>query len=319
MSRCAAPLRVALAGCGAVGGALLDRFLEEGTLVGRRLEVVRVLVRDGQRRRRAGLSPAAWTTSLDDFLRSPADLVVEVIGGTGTAARIAEHVLGRGGRLVTANKALMAAHGMELTNLARRSGGWLGFEAAVGGAVPVVRILRHALAGQSVHSFRGILNGTANHVLSRLEEGATLPDAIDAARRLGLAEADPSRDLDGRDVADKLAILAWLAWGVDPRSVRVARAGLPPDAAAQAQAAAARGERLRLIGECRLGAGGVTARVRPEVVPAASALGQTVEAQNRIEFELGWGTPLVLSGPGAGGIPTAGAVWGDLVDAAEAA
>ena len=180
-------------------------------------------------------------------------------------------MLGRGGRLVTANKALMAVRGVTLSALARRSGGWLGFEASVGGGVPMVRTLRHALAGQPVRGFRGILNGTANYVLTRLEAGDDLSAAIASAQERGLAEADPSRDLDGRDVADKLAILAWIAWGVDPGSVRVDRTGLPRDAATQVRSAGNRGGRLRLVGECRQGPSGLTASVRPEVVPAGSA------------------------------------------------
>jgi len=314
-----APLRVALAGCGAVGRPLLERFLDGGTVAGRPVTVARVLVRTPRLAPRFDLPGNRWTTDLGAFLRTPADVVIEVIGGMSPATEIAEHVLGRGGRLVTANKTMVAARGMELANLARRSGGWFGFEASVGGGVPVVRTLRHALAGQPVRSFRGILNGTANYVLTRLEGGDGLPAALAAARARGLTEADPARDLDGRDVADKLAILAWLAWGVDPGSIQVQRTGLPDHAAAMVQSARERGGRLRLIGECRLGGSGIAATVRPEVVPADSALGQTVEEQNRLEIELGWGAPITLSGPGAGGAPTAAAIWSDLVDAAAAA
>lgn len=319
MSGAGSPLRVALAGCGAVGGALLDRFLADEAVSGRPIEVVRVLVRRAAAPRRQVVPAGTWTTDLDAFLRTPTDVVVEAIGGTGPAGIIAEHVLGRGGRLITANKTLLAARGPALAALARRAGGWLGFEGAVGGGVPLVRTFRQALAGQSVQSFRGILNGTANYVLTRLEAGDALGAAIASARGQGLAEANPARDLDGRDVADKLSILAWLAWGVDPTSVPVVRSGLPKDIAAQVRRTEKGGGRLRLIGECRSGPSGITALVRPEVVPAGSALGQTVDAQNRLEIDLGWGTPVSLSGPGAGGAPTAAALWSDLVDAAAVA
>jgi len=311
-------LRVALAGCGAVGGALLDRLLDGGTVAGRRISVVRVLVRRATAPRPRVLPGDTWTTILDRFLRTPADVIVEAIGGLAPAGAIAEHVLGRGGRLVTANKALVAARGATLSALARRSGGWFGFEGSVGGGVPVVRTLRHALAGQPVRGFRGILNGTANYVLTRLEAGDDLTAAVASAQARGLAEADPSRDLDGRDVADKLAILAWLAWGVEPDRVRVSRRGIPRDAARQVRTLGARGGRLRLVGECRTGPDGIVASVGPEVVPAESALGLAVGEQNHLEIDLGWGTPVALSGPGAGGKPTAAALWSDLVDAAVA-
>jgi homoserine dehydrogenase len=260
------------------------------------------------------LPAGALTTDLHDFLRTPADLVVEAIGGLEPAATIARHVLARGGRLVTANKVLVATHGEELATLARLAGGWFGFDAAVGGGVPIVRALQGALRDQAVESIRGILNGTANFVLTRLEEGVDLPGAVRQARQRGFSEADPSRDLDGRDVADKLAILAWVAWGVAPRQVSVQREGLPRDVAAQARHAIQGGGRLRLVGECRRDAAGITASVRPEVVPAASSLGRTVEAQNRVEIEVGWDAPVELAGPGAGGEPTASSLWHDLVD-----
>lgn len=309
-------LRVALAGCGAVGGALLERFLDGGTVAGRPVSVVRVLVRRSSAQRSHLVPAETWTTDLDRFLRTPADVVVEAIGGLSPASAIAQDVLGRGGRLITANKALLATQGAALSALAQRSGGSLGFEAAVGGGVPVVRALRHAVRHQPVRVFRGILNGTTNFVLSRIEAGDGLDRAIAAAQARGLAEADPSRDLDGRDVADKLAILAWVAWGIDPGRVRVDRTGLPRDVAARVRAAGRAGARLRLIGECQRDAAGVHAVVRVETVAADSAFGQTLDEQNRLEIDLGWGMPLALSGPGAGGVPTAAAVWSDLVDTA---
>ncbi|MCL4867047.1 MAG: hypothetical protein KJZ47_14225, partial [Gemmatimonadales bacterium] len=156
MTACSTPLRVALAGCGVVGGAVLDRLQAGELAAGRPVEVTSVLVRRGRASRRHVLPATVWTTDVEEFLRAPADVVLEVIGGLVPALRIAEHVLGRGGRLVTANKALLAAHGAGLAALAQRSGGSLGFEAAVGGGVPVVRALRHAVRPQPVRVFRGI-------------------------------------------------------------------------------------------------------------------------------------------------------------------
>lgn len=304
------PLTIALAGCGAVGGALARLLRTTTTADGRRARVTSVLVRrTGEPR---PVPPQAVTLDLEEFLGSRAEIVVEAIGGIEPALTIARRVLGRGGKLVTANKTLIATHGAELADLARASGGWLGFDAAVGGGVPVVRMLRETLRGLPVQAIRGVLNGTANYLLSRLEASASYDEALAEARAHGFAEADPSRDLDGRDVADKLAILAWVAWGVDPATVRVDRVGLAPDPAALVREAARRGGRLRLVGECSMTGGTVRARVRPAVVPADSALGRTLHEQNRVEISLGWTGPLTLSGPGAGGAPTAGALWGDI-------
>jgi len=319
MSRREEPLRVALAGCGAVGGALLHLLASGAEVGGRRVQVTRVLVRRPEAPRRVAPRPELLTTDLAEFLAAPADVVVEAIGGLETAGRIAEHVLARGGRLVTANKALLAARGSRLAALAQQSGGWLGFEAAVGGGVPVVRALRSSLAGLPIRSIRGILNGTANFVLTRLEGGASLAAALAEARRRGLAEADPSRDLDGRDVAEKLAILAWVAWGIPPEELAVEREGLLPDPEGLVQEAIAQGARLRLVGQCTLEAGRIAARVHPELVAAESSFGQTRDEQNRVAITLGWSAPVELAGPGAGGAPTAGALWSDIQVAGVAA
>lgn len=307
-------LSVALAGCGVVGGAFARRVAAtQKSRDGRAGGVVltRVLVqRRGEVR---PVWPRAVTQDLEEYLAARADANVEAIGGVEPALTIARRVLSRGGTFITANKELVARHGAGLERLARDSGGRLGTEAAVGGGVPVIRTLREVFAGQPVASIRGILNGTANFVLTRLEEGADLAAAVRAARARGLAEADPARDLDGRDVADKLAILAWAAWGGDPQAVVVRREGLLPDPETLVRDALRVGGRLRLIGECRRTASGIVAAVRPEIVPPGSPFGRTVNEENRVIIDLGWGTPIELAGPGAGGEPTAAALWSDLV------
>jgi homoserine dehydrogenase len=308
---------VALAGCGVVGGALVRLLRGVREVDGRPIAITRVLVKRPREVR--PVYPHSVTLDLEEFLATRADVVVETIGGIEPALTIARRVLGRGGRLVTANKALIAVHGTELATLAHESGGWLGFDAAVGGGVPVVRTLRDSLRGLPVRSMHGILNGTANYVLTRLESGVSLEAALAEARARGLAEADTSRDLDGRDVADKLAILAWVAWGVEPDTVQVDRVGLLPDPAGLVHGALLAGGRLRLVGRCSLAGGTVRARVRPEVVPTDSMLGGTLHEQNRVEIILGWTGPLTLTGPGAGGAPTATALWGDIRSAARAA
>jgi len=225
-------VRIALAGCGSVGSALLREIAARRVAIAERhgVEIVltRLLVRDLERRRDADFDPALLTNDVDEFLAAEADIVVEAIGGLDPAHRIASTVLGRGQRLVTANKLLLAAHGSSLTELARRTGASLRYDAAVGGGVPILRVLDEALGAGGPARVRGILNGTANFVITRLEGGATFDEALDEARVAGFAEADASRDLDGRDAADKIALVAWAAFGVAPESVTVRRSSLLP-------------------------------------------------------------------------------------------
>ena len=205
-------VRVALAGCGSVGSALLREISAHREAIGERhgVEIVltRVLVRDVIRRRDATFDRALLTNDVDAFLATDADIVVEAIGGLDPARRIAETALGRGQRLVTANKLLLAAHGSSLSALARRNRTSLRYDAAVGGGVPILRVLDESLGAGGPSRVRGILNGTTNFVLTRLEGGASLESALDEARAAGFAEADASRDLDGRDAADKIALVA---------------------------------------------------------------------------------------------------------------
>jgi homoserine dehydrogenase len=323
VSRRARPLRVALAGCGTVGGALLDVLRSGVPAGGRPVEVVRVLARGAVGRARpkavAGLPSGCLTTDIHAFLRTPADVVVEAIGGCSPAAEIAEHVLSRGGHFLTANKTLVAARGAQLAALAGAAGGTFSYDAAVGGGVPVIRVLRSSTGARPVRSIRGIHNGTAKFVQTRHEAGDPLHAALAMATARGLAEADASRDLDGRDVADKLAVLAWVAWGVAPESVTVRREGLLPDPEVLVRQAVAAGGRLRLVGECRFEDGAVQATVRPEVVAPDSTFGRTLGEENRVAITVGWSTPIELAGPGAGGAPTAASLWGDLCQVAEVA
>ena len=312
------PVRVAIAGCGVVGGALVRALVRDrdlhATRRGVHVDVVRVLVRDPLLPRAVELDRALITTSLDELLDARADVVVEAIGGIDPALRLARETLSRGARFVTANKALVAAHGRELAALERRHGGSLLFDAAVGGGVPVLRILHDALGGALPRGVRGILNGTSNFVLTRLERGASLDQALDAARARGLAEADATRDLDGRDAADKLAIIAWTAFGIAPDAVRVRRRGLLPDAERLVRHAARQGGRLRLVADCELtDDGALVASVEPAIVDPASALGRTLHEENHVAIETGWSAPLVAAGPGAGGSPTAAAALSDIL------
>jgi homoserine dehydrogenase len=312
-------VRVALAGCGAVGGELARALRAGQSALERehavRFEIARVLVRRPDRPRPMAFAAGVLTADLDCFLQTEADLVVEAIGGVEPAGTIAQAALERGRPFVTANKALIAERGDALARLARTHGTGLWFEAAVGGGVPVIRVLRDYLGRGPVRRIRGILNGTCNFVLTQLERGVSFAAAVAEAQRRGFAEADPSRDLDGRDAADKIAILAWLAFGVQPASLRLRRRGILTDGERLARGASAAGGRLRLVCECAADAAGASATVEPVVVAADSPFGRTVNEENRIAIDAGWPWPIELAGPGAGGVPTAAAVLADMIQA----
>jgi homoserine dehydrogenase len=314
-----ATVRVALAGCGVVGSALLRALVaRKANLADRHgVDVVltRVLVRDTSLERAAPFDRGLLTADVDDFLATDADVVVEAIGGLDPARRIALSALSRGRELVTANKELLAAHGSELAALAIRSGTTLRYDAAVGGGVPVLRLLDDALGAGTPTSVRGILNGTSNFVLTQLEDGATLDAALRAARAAGFAEADASRDLDGRDAAAKIALVAWAAFGVAPEAVTVRTTSLLPDPARFTRLAARFERTVRQLAECALVEGDAVASVAPVLVAHDSAFARTRDEQNRVEVHTGWSAPLCASGPGAGGLPTATALLSDLLAA----
>lgn len=320
--RGARTVRVALAGCGTVGGELV-RILHHAAddirqRHGLRFELVRVLVAHAGRPRPGELAPALLTTDVDAFLAAAADadVVVEAIGGIDPALRIARAALQGRKRLVTANKALVAAHGPELVALGRKHGGRLDFESAAAGGIPIVRALREPLSLAGITSVRGILNGTTNYVLSRLEDGWTFADALADAQARGFAEADPSRDLSGEDAADKLRILAWLAFGVEPARLEVRRRGMGGDAERLVRTARALDGAVRMVASAVCTPEGVIASVEPVLVPAASDLARTRDEANLVVVDSRWSGRIALGGPGAGGGPTASAMLGDMVRAA---
>jgi len=247
------------------------------------------------------------------FLSDEADVVIEAIGGIEPALRIAEWTLRGGRELVTANKELLAAHGSRLHALACMHGGTLRYVAAVGGGVPVLRLLDDALGAGTPVKIRGILNGTTNFVLGRLEWGLDLDEALRIARGAGFAEEDASRDLDGRDAAAKIALVAWAAYGVAPESLVVRRRSLLPDPARYVRLAQRCGGVVRQVAECVLAGSDVVASVEPLIVSSGSALSRIRNEQNHVEVHSGWSAPLTASGPGAGGTPTATALLADLL------
>ncbi len=304
-------VRVALAGCGTVGGALAEQLLATPLDGNRHVEIVKVLVRDTVKARRVAFRPGVVTDSLAAFLSTHCDVVIETIGGVEPARTLVAAALVQGRRVVTANKALIAAEGAALSQLAARFGGQLDFEGAVGGCIPVVRALRSGAAGVGVTGIRGVLNGTSNFVLDRVARGAAPTDAVREAQAKGFAEADPSRDLDGLDAADKIAILAWLTFGVAPHMLPVASRPLT-DALALAQRAAALGGRAVQLAECEVTAHGLVARVEPAVIGAAHDLARATAEWNAVTVESTSAGTILFAGRGAGGDPTAGALYGDL-------
>ena len=246
------------------------------------------------------------------------DVLVEVIGGEGDPAkRAVETALNAGKPVVTANKALLARHGQKLAALAERHGVALNFEAAVAGGIPIVKTLREGLNGASFTRIYGILNGTCNYILTRMEQDRlAFDDCLKEAQRLGYAEADPTFDVEGQDTAQKLAILASLAFGtkIDPDAVYVE--GISSITLADLDAAAELGYRVKLLGVAVKTEAGIEQRVHPTMVPKDSAIAQVMGVTNAVTVDAEGLAPITLVGPGAGGAATASAIVADLADIA---
>ncbi|ACB95027.1 homoserine dehydrogenase [Beijerinckia indica] len=317
------PLRVGIAGLGTVGAAvikLLDRQAEAlASRVGRAVIVTGVSARDKTKERGIDLSRFVWFDDPVALARSEEiDLFVELIGGAdGTALAGAEQALASGKPVVTANKALLARHGMRLATLAEEMSLALAFEASVAGGIPIVKTLREGLAGNSIERVYGILNGTCNYILSRMEtEGLSFEACLAEAQKLGYAEADPTFDIGGFDTAHKLAILASLAFGtaVDPEGISVE--GIESISLADLQAADELGYRVKLLGVAQRSADGIEQRVHPSMVPKTSAIAQVMGVTNAVTIDADAVHELTLAGPGAGGEATASAIVADIADIA---
>jgi len=313
--------RVALAGCGFVGGSLLELLTARQLEQPGQIVVPRVLVRDAERERpalqqaiRSGLAPAnACITNPQALLDDDIDVLVEAIGGTDVAAELVDAALARGIHVVTANKALLGLRGETLKASAVWQRTSLSFEGAVCGAIPIVRCLQSGAAGVDITRITGILNGTSNFVLQQLAAGQSLSEAVHTAQTLGYAEADPTRDLNGQDAEDKLRILAWLAFGVPPHSLEVRRRGIDEEVAEWAREVAETGDRVKLLATVHRVGEQLVARIEPTRVAAVDAWAQVDGPFNRIVVESRSAGALVFQGPGAGGLATAGAVLSDLL------
>ena len=319
----AEPLKVGLAGLGTVGSAVI-RLLDQGrdkliSRCGRPLEVVALSARSRAKKRDFDVKKFRWFDDPVALARdSSIDVLVEVIGGEGDPAkRAVEAALNAGKPVVTANKALLARHGQKLAALAERHGVALNFEAAVAGGIPIVKTLREGLNGASFTRIYGILNGTCNYILTRMEQDRlAFDDCLKEAQRLGYAEADPTFDVEGHDTAQKLAILASLAFGtkIDPDAVYVE--GISSITLADLDAAAELGYRVKLLGVAVKTAAGIEQRVHPTMVPKDSAIAQVMGVTNAVTVDAEGLAPITLVGPGAGGAATASAIVADLADIA---
>ncbi len=320
------PLGVALLGCGVVGSEvarlLADQADELAARVGAPLDLRGIAVRRPGRDRDAGVDPALFTTDAAGLVgRDDVDLVVEVIGGIEPARTLILSALEHGSSVVTANKALLAEDGATLFEAADKADRDLWFEAAVAGAIPILRPLRESLAGDRVHRVLGIVNGTTNYVLDKMSStGAGFGEALEEAQRLGYAEADPTADVEGFDAAAKAAILASLAFHTRVTAADVHREGIADVSAADVTSAEEIGCVVKLLAICERSelpdGPAVSARVHPAMIPADHPLASVREAYNAVFVESESAGRLMFYGPGAGGAPTASAVLGDLVSAA---
>ncbi|WP_294256544.1 homoserine dehydrogenase [uncultured Sphingomonas sp.] len=314
-------LRVALAGLGTVGGGVIRLLDANAELIsrraGRRIEVVAVSARDRTKDRGIDLSRFDWVDDPVELARhANADVVVELVGGSdGPALALARAALGANKSFVTANKAMIAHHGLELAQAAETAQVALKFEAAVAGGVPVIKGLREGAAANEISRVYGILNGTCNFILSKMEaEGRDFAEILAEAQALGYAEADPTFDIDGIDAAHKLSILASIAFGTQPAFGDLKASGIRHILAADIAEAATLGYRVRLLGIADAGPHGLFQRVHAHLVPLGHPLAHVTGSTNAVVAEGNFVGRLLFQGAGAGDGPTASAVVADLID-----
>jgi homoserine dehydrogenase len=315
-------IRVGVLGCGHVGSALVRLVAEHGSLVearaGVKVEVTRVAVRNLAKERDVDLPADRFTHDASEVVTDPdVDVVVEVIGGIEPARSFILDALKAGKPVVTANKELLANFGEELFQAAEAAGVDLLFEASVAGGIPLIRPLRESLAGDRIRRIMGIVNGTTNFVLTRMSEsGASFHDALAEAQTLGYAERDPTADVEGFDAAAKAAIIASIAFGARVVAGDVYREGISGITAQDIASAHRLGYVVKLLAIAEEVDGEVAVRVHPAMVPAGHPLASVRDSFNAVFIQADAVGDLMLYGRGAGGMPTASAVLGDLVDAA---
>jgi homoserine dehydrogenase len=311
-------LKVALLGCGNVGSQVARLLREEAdelaVRIGARLELAGIAVRRLSHPR-PGIDPALLTTDPMELATRPdIDIVVEVVGGIEPARSVLLAAMKNGKSVVTANKALLAEYGEEIHAASRAFGADLYYEAAVAGAIPLLRPLRESLAGDTVHRVLGIVNGTTNFILDRMDSaGSDFSESLEEAQALGYAEPDPTADVEGFDAAAKAAILASLAFHTRVTAADVYREGITEVSAADIASAKLLGRTVKLLAICERSGDGVAVRVHPAMIPRSHPLAAVGGAYNAVFVEAKSAGQLMFYGAGAGGTPTASAVLGDLV------
>ncbi|MFK4836080.1 homoserine dehydrogenase [Microbacterium sp. ZW T2_14] len=317
-------LRVALLGAGAVGSqvaALLRQHADElADRAGARLELVGIAVRDVDAKRDVDLPSELFTTDADSLIVG-SDIVIELMGGIEPARSYLLHAINSGADVVTANKALLATHGPEIFDAADQVGAEVYYEAAAAGAIPIIRPLRDSLAGDRVQRIMGIVNGTTNYILDRMDtEGAEFSDVLADAQRLGYAESDPTADVEGYDAAQKAAILASLAFHTTVPLEAVHREGITAIDSSMMDAARHAGYVIKLLAVCErlteASGESISVRVYPALIDRAHPLASVHGANNAVFVQAEAAGNLMFYGAGAGGVQTASAVLGDVVSAA---
>lgn len=317
-------LKIGVAGLGTVGaslvGILQTRANALAVACGRPIAVTAVSARDASKDRGILMDGITWYADPVEMARdADIDVFVELVGGSeGAAEDSVRAALGRGLHVVTANKALLSRHGVELAKLAEEKGRLLNYEAAVAGGIPVIKTLRESLTGNDFSRIYGIMNGTCNYILTRMErEGLSFADCLKEAQRLGYAEADPSFDIEGNDTAHKLSILTTLAFGCEISADKIYLEGITNISIEDIHAAADLGYRIKLLGVAQKTESGIEQRVHPTMVPLDSVIAQVDGVTNAVALESDILGELLMVGPGAGGNATASAVLGDITDIAK--
>ncbi len=313
-------LNIALIGFGTVGTGVARILQDQSATLqrrcGRRLQLSRVVVRNTRKSREYLPDNIPVSSSIDDVLADDSiDLAVQLIGGTSAALDFSSRLLQSGKDVVTANKALICAHGEELFQIAETAGRTVCFEAAVAGGIPIINAITTALSGNQIEAIEGILNGTSNFILTQmLSENQSYDEALKLAQELGYAEADPTLDVDGTDAAQKLAILIRLAFATDVQTDQMILRGIDTLMLSDLEAADTLGYRIKLLATARLNNGQLEASVQPTLVQSQRALAQTNGADNIVTLTGSALGRLRLAGAGAGQMPTASAVVADIVD-----
>jgi len=313
-------LKIGLLGCGTVGRGLVELLAKKESLIQQRtgvtLGITKILVRDLEKPRR-GVDQALLTTDPDRVLNNGCDLVVELVGGIEPARSFIQHSLRRGKHVVTANKALLAQEGFSLLKTAEMRNVRLGFEGSVCGGIPIIRALRNGLVGNDIQSISGILNGTCNYILTRMtDDRMDFDEALAQAQSLGFAEADPSLDVDGHDAAQKLKILAELAFGAELPTDAVDVEGVRDITLDDVQAARELGYTIKHIAVAEVIDGSLMLRVGPMLVPRNHQLAGIRDENNAVVVRGDAVGEMLFSGKGAGSLPSASAVLSDVIDIA---